>query len=61
MFAPTIMSLDVHEGLRNNFAIPLPNPNPTSDAGIPDLYYMSFEEAVKHPLIRRAPTISSKP
>jgi len=50
MFAPTIIPIDAYEELHKNFAMTLPIPKPTSVVGIPDLCYMNFEEAAKHPL-----------
>jgi len=50
MFAPMIMPNVTFDELHNNYAMPLPTHKLASATLIPDLHFMTFEEAVKHPL-----------
>jgi hypothetical protein len=43
-----IMSLEAYNELRHDFVMPLPIPKPPSAAGMRELHYLIFKEAVQH-------------
>ena len=49
MFSAIIMPDDAYKELRENFAMPLPIPKPSSIEGRHNLHYTSLEEDVKPP------------